>query len=80
MSPEQVGAEVYGKILKRIQILEDDRVPAEKEKLEDRRKKRRIIRKEYRRLRNEFEMVGCMAQKGLWNLARKNAAGQRCIA
>ena len=34
------------------------------------RQKKRITRKEYKRLLNEFEMGGFMAQKGLWNLAR----------
>ena len=34
-------------------------------------KKRRIARKEYERLKEEFEVGGFMAQKGLWNTARE---------
>ena len=49
--PEPKGIQEYGKMLKRIQVLEDGRVP-EKEarnwKIEGR--KRRITREEYRRL------------------------------
>ena len=47
--PEHVGTKEHGKMLQRIQILEQERK---------------------RRLSNEFEMGGFMAQKGLWNLAR----------
>ena len=49
--PEQVSTKEHGKMLKRIQILEDGRVPANKAKigkLKD--KKRRSTRKEYQRL------------------------------
>ena len=70
--PEQVGTKEYGKILKRIQTLEDGRVPAkeaENRKIEG--QKRRISRKENKILSNEFEMGGFRAQKGLWNLARE---------
>ena len=36
---------------------------------------------EYRRLLNEFEVGGFMAQKGLWKFRqRENAAGQRCLS
>ena len=43
--------------------------------------KKRITRNEYQRLVNKFEMEGCMAQKGLWNLAReKGPEGQRRVA
>ena len=62
----------YGKMLKRIQILEDGRVPAKEVKdwkIEG--KKMRITRKEYKGLMHEFELEGLMAQKGLWNLARE---------
>ena len=51
--PEQVGTKEHGKMLKRIQILEDGRVPAKEAKswkIEG--KKRRITSKEYRRLLN----------------------------
>ena len=70
--PEHVGTEWCGKMLKRIQILEDGRVRAKEAKnWKVEGQKRRIARKEYRRLWNEFEMGGFMAQKGLWNLARQ---------
>ena len=68
--PEQVGTKEHGKMLKRIQILEDGRVPAKEAinlKMEE--QKRRIAMKEYRRLWNEFEDF--MAQKGLRILARE---------
>ena len=51
--PEQVSTKEYGKMLKRIQILEDGRVPAKEAKdwkIEG--KKMRITRKEYKRLIN----------------------------
>ena len=42
-------------------------------------KKRRITKKEYKRLRNKFEVEGLMAQNGFWNLAReKRITGERC--
>ena len=68
--PQQVGTKEHGKMLKRIQILEDGRVPAKeapKWKIEG---KMTINRKDYRRLLSEFEMDGFMA--GLWNLEREN--------
>ena len=66
---EQVGTKEHGKMLKRIQVLEDGRVPAmeaRSSKIEG--QKRRITSKEYQRLLSKFEMEGFMAQKGLWNL------------
>ena len=75
---EQVATKEYGKMLKRIQVLEDGRVPAKEArnwKIEG--QKRRITRKEYQRLLNKFEMEGFMAQKGLWNLARENLLQDR---
>ena len=60
--PEQVGTKEHGKMMKRIQILEDGRVPAREAKdwkIEG--KKRRITRKEYKwhgpRLRVLVEVV-----------------------
>ena len=76
--PEQVGTKEHGKMIKRIQILEDGRVPAKEAKdwkIEG--KKRRITRKECTRLINEFELEGLMAQKGLWNLAREKRLQER---
>ena len=67
--PEQVGTKEHSKMLKRIQVLEDGRVPAveaRSSKIEG--QKRRITSKEYQRLLSKFEMEGFMAQKGLWNL------------
>ena len=69
---EQVGTKEYGRMSRRIQVLEDGRVPAKEArdwKIEG--QKRRITRKEYQRLLNKFEMEGFMAQKGLWNLVRE---------
>ena len=36
-----------------------------------RAKKRRVTRKECKRLREEFEVGGFMVQEGLWNVAKK---------
>ena len=44
-------------------------------RLKDKRK--RITWKEYKRMLNEFEMEGFMAQKGLWNLAREDILQDR---
>ena len=55
--PEQVGTKEHGKTLKRIQILEDGRVPAKEAKVwKMEGRKRRITRKECERLMNEFEL------------------------
>ena len=66
-------------MLKRIQVLEDGRVPAKEARnwrIEGR--KRRITSKEYQRpLLNKFEMEGFMAQKGLWNLAGEKILRER---
>ena len=62
--PELIGTKAYGKMLKRIHVLEDGRVPAKEArnwKIEG--QKRKITRKEYQRLLNKFEMDGFMAQK-----------------
>ena len=79
LKPEPMGTQEYGKMLKRIQVLEDGRVPAKEARnwrIEGR--KRRITRKEYQRLLLEkFEMEGFMAQKGLWNLAREKILRER---
>ena len=59
-------------MLKRIQILENGRVPAkEARNLKIQGHKRRITRKEFKRWWNEFEMQGFMTQKGLWNVAKE---------
>ena len=78
--PEQAGTEEHGKMLKRIQILEDGRL--KRQKIGKLKEKRRITRKEHTRLRNEFEMGGFMAQKdrSMESCQRENTAGQRCSA
>ena len=71
--PEQVGTKEYGKMLKRIQVHEDGRVPAEEArhwKIEG-QKRRTITRKEYQRVLKKFEMESFVVQKGLWNLERE---------
>ena len=68
----QVGTKEHGKMLRRIQVLEEGWVPAKEAKnwkIEG--QKRRITRKEHRSLWNEFKTEGFMAQRGLWNVARK---------
>ena len=64
--------------LQRIQVLVDSRILSREEKnwkIEE--QKRKITRKEYRRLWNEFEMRGFMAQKGQWYLAREKMLQDR---
>ena len=56
--PEQVGTKEYGKMLKRNQVLEDGRFPAKEARIW-----KTTTREEYRRLWNEFETVGFVAQK-----------------
>ena len=77
--PEQVGTKEYGKMLKRIQVLKDGRVPVNESrnwKIEG--KQRRITRIEYQRLSNKFEMEGFVAQKKkLWNLAWEKVLQER---
>ena len=61
---EQAVHKEFGNMLKRIQTLEEGRVPAKEVKngrIEG--DKKRITRNEYQRLLNNFEM------EGLWNLA-----------
>ena len=79
---EPMGTQGYGKMLKRIQVLEDGRFPAKEAKnwrIEG--QKRRITRKEHQRLLNKFENGRFMAQHGLWNLARaRDHEGKRSAA
>ena len=68
--------------MKRIQVLEDCRIPArEARNWEDRKdKKRRITRKEHRRLWNDVEMGGFHGtERCMESRQRENVAGQRCI-
>ena len=76
--PEQVSTKEHGKMLKRIQILEDGRVPAtESKNWNIAGQKKRTTRKEYQRLLNKFEMEDFKAQKRLLNLARNKALQDR---
>ena len=77
--PKQVGLKEYSKMLERIQILEDGGVLAKeaKKNWKIERQKRRTTRKECRRLSNEFETGGFMAQIGQWNLAREKMLQDR---
>ena len=69
--PEQLGTQEFDKMMNRIQTLEG-RVPAKEAKNWSVEGEKKIItRKEYKRLVNNFEMEGLMAQKGLWNLAKE---------
>ena len=76
-----MGTKEHGKMLKRTQILEEGKVPAKEAK---HRKiegiKKGITGKEHRRLLNEFDMGGFMAQRrSVESRKRENTAGQRCI-
>ena len=76
--PERMGTKEVGKMVKRIQTLEEGRVPAKEAntwRIEV--KKERIARKEHQRLVNKFEMEGLMAQKDLWNLAKEKIMKER---
>ena len=66
---EQMGTKDFGKMMKRVQILEEGRVPAKETKIGG---KKRITRKEYQRLLN---------QKKLAELGKgKNHEGRRGVA
>ena len=78
MGPKQVGTKEYGKMIQRIQVLGNGRVPAKEArnwKIEG--QKKRITRKEYQRLQKIFEMEGFMAHKRLWNLATEKVLQDR---
>ena len=67
---EHMGTKEFGKMMRRIQTIEEGRVSAKEAKnwrIEG--EKKRIKRKEYQRLSNNFEIEGLMAQKkacGIW--------------
>ena len=72
--PEQVGTKEHGNMLKRIQVLEDGRVPAKEAthgKIEG--QKRRITRKGYQRLFNKFEMEGLHGAKRVLESRKKQS-------
>ena len=71
---EQAGTKEYGKMIKRIQVLEDGKVPAKEArnwKIEGQKEESR------QRLVSKFKMEGFMAQKGLWKFARENVLQDR---
>ena len=68
---EQVGTKEYGNMLKRFQVPEDGRVPAEEARNWNIEGQKKNHEKKYQRLLSEFETEGLMAQKGLWNLVRE---------
>ena len=80
--PEPMGTKDFGKMVKRIQTLEEGRVPAKEAKnwrIEE--EKKRITRKEYRRLLNNFEMEGLMVQKRHLEVGEgENNEGKRRVA
>ena len=62
--PEKMDTKEYGKMLNRIVILEEGRVPERKEKgWNVKGENRRVTRKECKRLREKLEVGGFMAQK-----------------
>ena len=68
--PEQKGTNEFGKMMKIIQTLEEARVPVKEAKswrIEG--EKKRITKKEYKRLLNNFEMEGFLAC-GIWQKER----------
>ena len=77
--PEPVGTKEFGKMVKRIQTLEEGRVPAKEEaknwRIEG--EKKRTTRKKHRELLDNFEMEGLMTQRGLWKLAQRERKKKR---
>ena len=76
--PEPMGTQAHGKMLKRIQILDDGRVPAKEARswrIEG--QKTRITRKGHQRLLSKVEIEGFMSRKGLWNLVREKVLRER---
>ena len=67
--PEQVGTKEYGKMIKRILVFEDGRVPPEEARNWEIQGQRRRITKKGVSEACELvcEVVGFMAQQGLWN-------------
>ena len=61
--PAQMGTKEFGKMMKRVQTVEEGRVPAKEAKhWKNEGHKKRITSKEFQRLLNNFEMDGLMAQ------------------
>ena len=75
---EPMGIQEYGKMLERIQVLEDGRVPAKEARswrIEGRKEKNH--KKRVSEASEQFEMDGFMAQKGQWNLAEEQILRKR---
>ena len=65
-------------MLKRILILEEERVPARDARgREIEGQKSRVTREDYKRSREEFEVEGFMAQRGSWHIAKKRMLEDR---
>ena len=77
--PEQMGTKEFGKMMKRIKLLEEGTVPAKETKnWRIVGEKIRITRKAYQRLLNKFEMEGLMAQKKACGTCKEeNLEGKR---
>ena len=80
--PEQVGEKEYGKMLKRIQVLEDGGVPAKEEEAGGLKDKREELReKSIRGFLKQVRHVRCYGAKRIvesrW---REGVAGQRSVA
>ena len=79
--PEPMDTKEFGNMVKRLQTLEERRVPAKEAKYwRVEGEKNRITRKECRRLLNNFEMEGLMAKKkasGIWR-RRKEWKEESC--
>ena len=75
--PEQMGTKECGKMLKRIQVLEDGGGVLAKEARSSRieGQKRGVTRKEYQRLLNKFEMEGFMSKKDCGISSEKRCRG-----
>ena len=80
--PEQVGTKEHGKMLKRIQVFEDGRVPAKEArnwKIEGQKEKNH--EKSIRGFETSLKWMALLRKKGLWNLVgEKGSAGWRSVA
>ena len=74
--PAKMDTKENRKMLKRIQILEEGKVPAKNTgKWEIEGPERRVARKECKRLQEEFEIGGFMAQKRAMEHCQKKFVG-----
>ena len=77
-----MGTQEHGKVLKRIQVLEDGRVPAKEAKRRIEGQKKIIMRREYQRLLNKKERNGRFygAKRIVESRWRKDLEGKRRVA